>query len=122
MDAAKLRESADRLFEAQHPRLGRRNGETPIRGPNEVIIGEVPVRPGEISVISLVGPTRERRHSLISIRNWIVGPNPGERHPTKFGFSVPGDAAPKFAAFFADAMDKLAAATNVEDHGAVWRR
>lgn len=108
--SADLRAGAERLFDAQHPGLRRLNADA-IRGNGEVVLGEVPVRAGEVTIISVLRPGGSHRAALVSLRNWIVDAN-GERHPTRFGVSIPAEALPRFAACVAEALGIITDETN----------
>jgi hypothetical protein len=96
-----VRAAAARLFDAQHPGLRRLNHDA-VGGHGEQVLGEVPVRAGEVIVISVLPPTANHRAQLVSLRNFIVDNN-GERHPTRFGVTIPADAFPRFLGCIAEA-------------------
>jgi len=44
------------------------------------VIGEVPVRAGEVTVVSVIPPRANHHTSLVSLRNWIIDANGDRTH------------------------------------------
>jgi hypothetical protein len=96
-----LRARAEALFDAQHPRRGRRN-----QHEEAELIGEIPVMPGQVlRVERQVGkPNRSgHRRSYLSFRSWVIEPR-GDRFPTNAGFTISCEALPHLATAIATAL------------------